>query len=69
MTVTLQQVRPNDEAHEVFVRAQFDTAANAMESHRGWIYKNAAYLLDKDGTRLDYGGQRLDEPGCQFGRN
>jgi hypothetical protein len=59
VTVTLQQVRPNDEAQEVFVRVQFASAAGALESHRGWIYKNVAYLTSQDGERLEYGGQRL----------
>jgi hypothetical protein len=59
VNVTLQQTRQNDEAREVHVRIEFDAAANALESHRGWIYKNAAYLRDAEGKRLDFGGQRV----------
>lgn len=59
VTVTLQQVRQNDEAQEVLVRVQFASAAGALESHRGWVYKNLAYLVSQDGARLEYGGQRL----------
>jgi hypothetical protein len=59
VTVTLQQVRQNDEAQEVFVRVQFASAAGALESHRGWVYKNLAYLTSQDGERLEFGGQRL----------
>ncbi|MHB0957637.1 MAG: hypothetical protein ACYC0X_17980 [Pirellulaceae bacterium] len=57
--VTLQQTRQNDEAREVHIRIEFDAAANALESHRGWIYKNVAYLLDAEGGRVDFGGQRV----------
>jgi len=41
------------------VRIAFADPANALESHRGWIYKNSAYLLDADGNRLACGGQRV----------
>jgi hypothetical protein len=59
VNVTLQQTRQNDEAREVYVRIEFDAAANALESHRGWIYKNVAYLLDAEDKRIDFGGQRV----------
>lgn len=59
VTVTLQQVRQNDEAQEVLVRVQFASANGALESHRGWVYKNLAYLISQNGERLEFGGQRL----------
>lgn len=56
VVVTLEQVRKNDDVHEVRVRVKFDKAANALESHRGWIYNNEAYLLDGQGNKIDNGG-------------
>jgi hypothetical protein len=54
--VTLEQVRKNEDVHEVRMRVKFDKAANALESHRGWIYNNEAYLLDAAGKRIDNNG-------------
>jgi hypothetical protein len=59
VTVTIKDVRRNDEVDEVAVHIEFDEASNALESHRGWIYKNEAYLVDSDGKRVDHGGKRL----------
>jgi hypothetical protein len=59
VTVTLLQTRENDDAREIHVRIAFADPANTLESHRGWIYKNSAYLVDADGHRLACGGQRV----------
>lgn len=59
VTVTLEHTRQNDETREIQVRVAFADAANALESHRGWIYRNPAYLVDGDGNRLACGGQRV----------
>ncbi|MBC8872989.1 MAG: hypothetical protein H8E44_26440 [Planctomycetes bacterium] len=56
VTVILDQVRKNVDLFEVRVRVRFDKAENALESHRGWIYNNEAYLLDPDGKKLDNDG-------------
>jgi hypothetical protein len=56
VVVTLEQVRKNEDVHEVRVRVKFDKAANALESHRGWIYNNEAYLIDGQGNKIDNGG-------------
>jgi hypothetical protein len=53
VTVILEQVRENVAVHEVRVRIRFADAENALESHRGWIYKNDAYLVTADGQRQD----------------
>ncbi len=53
VTVVLQAVRKNLEVHEVRILVRFDEAANALESHRGWIEENPAYLLDRDGKRIE----------------
>jgi len=54
VTVTLEQVRKNNEAWEVFVRARFDDAGEALASHRGWIFRNEAYLEGPDGKPIAY---------------
>ena len=54
--VTLEQLRKNDEVHEVRLRLKFDKAANALESHRGWIGNNPAYIVDGKGNKLENGG-------------
>lgn len=54
--VTFEQIRKNDEVHEVRLRLKFDEAANALESHRGWIGNNPAYILDTNGKKIESGG-------------
>lgn len=50
---------------------RFDDAANALESHRGWVYQNEAYLTDKDGKKLENVGfqatrQETNEVGVAY---
>src|SRR5690606_29960604 len=54
VTVVLQTVRQNVDVQEVRILVQFDEASEALESHRGWIYNNQAYLLDAEGQRVEY---------------
>jgi len=56
VTVVLQKVRKNAALYEIFALVRFDEAANALESHRGWIFNNKAYLLDKDGKQREPDG-------------
>ncbi|MEX2561483.1 MAG: hypothetical protein WD403_16280 [Pirellulales bacterium] len=44
VTVVLDEARKNNEVWEVRVRVVFDKASGALESHRGWIFNNEAYL-------------------------
>ncbi len=53
VTVTFEQLRKNVELYEVRIGVRFDKAANALESHRGWIYRNAAYLVGADNERIE----------------
>lgn len=55
--VTLEQVRKNDDVTEVRLRIKFDEASNALESHRGWIDENEAYLLDPKGNKIEQAGR------------
>jgi hypothetical protein len=52
VTVTLERVRKNVELFEVRVRVTYDEANNALESHRGWIFDNEAYIEDSEGERV-----------------
>ena len=55
-TVILQSIRKNNAIYEVRMVLRFDKAANALESHRGWVFNNPFYLLDKEGQRIDHAG-------------
>ncbi len=54
VTVTLEQVRKTNhkavaETWEARIRVRFDDAGDALESHRTWIFDNAAFLESPDG--------------------
>lgn len=71
VTVILDQVRKNADLYEMRVRVRFDKADNALESHRGWIYENQAYLIDPAGNKVDNDGmqtyrQAADEFGAAY---
>lgn len=71
VTVVLQRVRKNADVHQVRVLVRFNEAGGALESHRGWIYSNEAYLLDPDGKRIDLASlettrQQIDEIGLAY---
>ena len=54
--VTLSGVRKNQELWEVHMRLQVEGEETGLESHRGWVFQNATYLLDKNGEILDHAG-------------
>ncbi|MBN2021636.1 MAG: hypothetical protein JW809_02490 [Pirellulales bacterium] len=56
VTVTLVRVRRNGEIWEVWIRVRFDQASGALESYRGWVFENEAYLETADGKRIDHDG-------------
>ncbi|MBA4017191.1 MAG: hypothetical protein C0483_08465 [Pirellula sp.] len=59
VSVTLERVRASDGTVAVPVRIKYDNAANALESHRAWFYKNPAYLESADGVRTEPGSIEL----------
>ena len=70
-TVTLDQVRKNQELYEVRMRIKFQAAANSLESHRDWIYQNPAILVSPGGEKLDNVGmeatlQEEDQVGVAY---
>mgnify|MGYP005836628741 CR=1 FL=1 len=71
-TVTLVGVRRNNELWQVLIRVRYDDAGDALQSHRGWIFRNEAYLEQPDGTRLAYDAlettsQSRNEVGIAYG--
>lgn len=69
--VTLDEVRKNNDLWEVRMRAAFDTTSGALESHRGWVFDNEAYLLGPDKQPLAHDGfettlQAEDEVGVAY---
>lgn len=56
VTVTLSQFRKNGDIFDGHIQVRFDKAANALESHRGWIYNNDCYLIDRKGKRVENAG-------------
>ncbi len=59
VTVTLEETRKNEDIDELIMEVAFDDATNALESYRGWILKNGAYLVDPEGKRIEYGSYRV----------
>ena len=58
-TVTLEQVRKNNDLWEAHVRVRFDEAGNSLETHRGWILQNEADLVGPKGQKLPYSSQEI----------
>ena len=56
VTVVLENCRKNGDIYDVSMRVRFDRAANALESHRGWIYDNECYMADAKGKRIENAG-------------
>lgn len=70
-TVIVDHVRKNNELWELEMRVKFTNPAQALESHRSWIYDNEAYLEDAKGNRVTPGGyeptrQAKDEIGLKY---
>ena len=53
VTVVLDRVRKNNDLWDVLMRVRYDQATGALESHRGWVYRNARYILDSQGERIE----------------
>ncbi len=58
VTVVLERVarsRDNPDIWECYVRVLFEETSGALESHRGWVLNNEAFL-ERDKERIPYGG-------------
>ena len=58
VTVTLESARRSGATYEVRLYVDFADSHGALDSFRGWIMSNEAYLLDATGQRLDNVGAR-----------
>lgn len=59
VTVRLEDVRKNGELHEVRLGVEFASPGTAMDSHRGFLLDNEAFVLRGDGTRIEHLGYQL----------
>ncbi len=69
--VTLDEVRQNNDAWEVRIRAKFDKTAGAFDTFLGWVFNNEAFLVGADGKRVAHSGfqttkQTEDEIGVAY---
>ncbi|MEZ6138636.1 MAG: hypothetical protein R3C53_27445 [Pirellulaceae bacterium] len=53
VSVTLEGARKNGAVYEMRIMVEFGDAQGALESFRGWILSNEAYLLDANDKRLE----------------
>lgn len=56
VSVRLEQVRQTNEIWEVRLGLSLDEPHGALQSHRGWVFNNPAYLLSPEGERVDFDG-------------
>jgi len=54
--VTLSGMRKNQELWEVHMRLQVEDEETGLESHRGWVFQNLTYLLNKNDEIIDHAG-------------
>lgn len=59
VAVTFLRLVKNEDVTEIQVRVRFDDAADALQSHLGWIYHNEAFLRDSTGKQLEQAGVQL----------
>lgn len=55
-TVTIEQTRKLKDLFEVRLLVEYEKVSNALESHRGWVFGNPAYLIGPDGKRVENAG-------------
>jgi hypothetical protein len=70
-TVILDRVRKTGELYQIRIRVRFDEAGGALQSHRGWMLQNEAYVIDGQGQRVDHLGlertrQDVNEVGVAY---
>lgn len=59
VTVQLEDVRKNGELHEVRLGIEFQSAGQAMESHRGFLLDNPVFITDAAKNRQEHLGYQL----------
>jgi len=56
VNVTLDRVVKNQALWEIHMRVRLDSLEGGLESHRGWVFQNVTFLVDKEGEQLDNAG-------------
>ena len=59
VTVRLEDVRKNGDLHEVRLGVEFQSAGQAMESHRGFLLNNPVFVSDAEKNRQEHLGYQL----------
>ncbi|RCS52775.1 hypothetical protein DTL42_08035 [Bremerella cremea] len=54
--VIFEAFRPNGDIYEASIMLRVLNEQGALESHRGWVYNNEAYLKGPNGERVDIAG-------------
>jgi len=54
--VILDRTRKNQALWEIHMRIQVDGEETGLQSHRGWVFQNATYLLDPNGGIVEHAG-------------
>ncbi|MCG8450958.1 MAG: hypothetical protein MI725_15430 [Pirellulales bacterium] len=54
--VSVDGMRKNRALWEVHMRIEVISETVGLESHRGWVFQNITYLLDKTGEVIDHAG-------------
>ncbi len=54
--VVLETFRPNGDIWEASIMLRVLNEQGSLESHRGWVYNNEAYLQGPNGERIDIAG-------------
>ncbi len=54
--VSLNSIRKNQELWEIRMRLKVNSTETGLESHRGWVFSNLTYLLNKQGELIDHAG-------------
>jgi hypothetical protein len=68
VTVTMQEVRHQNNLSDVRILVEYDRDSPAFESHRGWIHHNPAYLRDAEGTTIQPQGMEIwRQQGAHYG--
>ncbi len=71
LTVTIDRVRKNGGIYEVITLIKLENASQTMDSFRGWVMNNEAYVLDDKGSRIENVGWQTyklggDEVGISY---
>jgi len=54
--VSVDDVRKNNDVWEIHMRLALEEDNHALQSHRGWVFQNTAYLVTNNGDRIESAG-------------